>query len=196
MGKDEASEGEFKHTYQSIDLCIMDEEIKDFVFDLKALLQIARRLPDNDFLKREAINLLEEIFPDLILFPSNHEEYIWKTSVQKCLKKTSAFFASHRGAERSRGKVGLIGHSHMDTAWLWPVSETVRKCARTYSNALYLMEQYPEYKFIQSSALHLDWMRKYYPDIFDGIVKMTNQAVMSRTAVSGLNATAILPQVK
>jgi hypothetical protein len=39
----------------------------------------------------------------------------------------------------------------MDTAWLWPVKETVRKCARTYSNALHLMEQYPDYKFIQST---------------------------------------------
>nr|MCR5042470.1 alpha-mannosidase [Clostridia bacterium] len=64
------------------------------------------------------------------------------------------------------GRVGIIGHSHMDTAWLWPVAETVRKCARTYSNAMALMEQYPTYNFIQSSALHSEWMKDYYPDIF------------------------------
>lgn len=44
----------------------------------------------------------------------------------------------------------------MDTAWLWPVDETIRKCARTYSQALTLMDLYPEYPFIQSSALYLD----------------------------------------
>ena len=57
----------------------------------------------------------------------------------------------------------------MDTAWLWPIDETIRKCARTYSQTLNLMDIYPEYTFIQSSALHLDWMREYYPDIFEGI---------------------------
>ena len=67
------------------------------------------------------------------------------------------------------GKIALIGHSHMDSAWVWPMAETVRKCARTYSNVLRLMEQYPEYTFVQSSALHLEWMRLYYPDIFEGI---------------------------
>ncbi|MBO5845231.1 MAG: alpha-mannosidase, partial [Clostridia bacterium] len=56
-------------------------------------------------------------------------------------------------------------------AWLWPVSETIRKCARTYSNVVKLMEQYPEYKFIQSSTLHLEWMKLYYPDIYKKIKK-------------------------
>ncbi|MBQ5770863.1 MAG: hypothetical protein IIW08_06775, partial [Clostridia bacterium] len=40
--------------------------------------------------------------------------------------------------------VGLIGHSHMDTAWLWPITETEKKCARTYANQLNLMEEYPD----------------------------------------------------
>ena len=59
----------------------------------------------------------------------------------------------------------------MDTAWLWPVSETIRKCARTYANALNLMEQYPSYRFMQSSALHSEWMKDYYPSIFEDMKK-------------------------
>jgi alpha-mannosidase len=54
----------------------------------------------------------------------------------------------------------------MDTAWHWTQDETIRKCARTYANALHLMEQYPEYLFIQSSALHAEWMRLHYPRHF------------------------------
>ena len=60
---------------------------------------------------------------------------------------------------------GIIGHSHMDTAWLWTVPETEKKCARTYSNQLSLMEQYPEYKFIQSSSCHSDMIRRNYPEL-------------------------------
>jgi alpha-mannosidase len=37
--------------------------------------------------------------------------------------------------------VSAVGHAHIDSAWLWPLRETVRKCARTFSNVLDLMER-------------------------------------------------------
>ena len=49
--------------------------------------------------------------------------------------------------------------------------ETLHKAARTFSNALRLMEYYPNYKFIQSSVLYIDWMKKHYPDIYEGMRK-------------------------
>ena len=48
--------------------------------------------------------------------------------------------------------IGIVGHSHIDTARLWPVAETWRKLARTFSSVLSLMEQYPDFKFTQSAA--------------------------------------------
>ncbi|MBQ8585248.1 MAG: alpha-mannosidase, partial [Butyricicoccus sp.] len=63
----------------------------------------------------------------------------------------------------------VIGHSHMDTAWLWPVDETIRKCARTYANAVRLMDEYPEFKFFQSSAYHTEMIRRHYPVLFEKI---------------------------
>ena len=34
----------------------------------------------------------------------------------------------------------VFGQSHLDMAWLWPVEETMRKTARTYTNQLALMD--------------------------------------------------------
>ena len=62
-----------------------------------------------------------------------------------------------------------IGHAHIDTAWLWPLAETLRKCARTFSTALVYMERYPEYKFACSQAFQYQWMKDYYPTIYEGI---------------------------
>ena len=40
---------------------------------------------------------------------------------------------------RPRGaRVTAVGHAHIDTAWLWPLRETVRKCARTFATAVTL----------------------------------------------------------
>lgn len=67
--------------------------------------------------------------------------------------------------------VSAVGHAHIDTAWLWPLRETIRKCARTFSTALDYMEKYPEYVFVCSQAQQYAWMKAYYPDIFARIKK-------------------------
>jgi alpha-mannosidase len=59
-----------------------------------------------------------------------------------------------------------FGHAHLDVAWLWPLEETERKCVRTFSSQLALMEEYPEYRFLQSQA-HLYWLVKNRtPDLY------------------------------
>lgn len=62
-----------------------------------------------------------------------------------------------------------FGHSHIDVAWLWPLAETERKCVRTFATQLALMEQYPEYRFLQSQP-HLYWMVKNrYPELYERV---------------------------
>ncbi len=63
----------------------------------------------------------------------------------------------------------LTGNSHIDAAWLWPVSETVDVVRRTFSTALQLMEEYPDYTYTQSAAQYNAWMAEKYPVINDQI---------------------------
>ena len=37
-------------------------------------------------------------------------------------------------------------------AWLWPYAETIRKCARSWSSTIRLMEQYPDFTFACSQV--------------------------------------------
>jgi alpha-mannosidase len=67
--------------------------------------------------------------------------------------------------------LSAVGHAHIDTAWLWPLRETIRKCARTFSTALNYMEKYPGYVFVCSQAQQYAWMKAYYPEIWEGIKK-------------------------
>ena len=61
------------------------------------------------------------------------------------------------------------GHAHIDSAWLWPVRETVRKVARTFSNACTLIEDDPDITFSASSAQQYRWIRDRYPELFERI---------------------------
>lgn len=72
-------------------------------------------------------------------------------------------------AYASAHKVIAVGHAHIDSAWLWPVRETIRKCARTFSNVLDLMDSDPDFVFACSSAQQYAWMKEHYPELFERI---------------------------
>ena len=168
-GLDAVTPETFRHVYNGISFYTVNTAVRDCAFDLSCVCQMASFREDN-FLSQKAYRCIMDAYPYLIEDVSDvSDEELTESAL-----KISAFLKpvlSKSRSDSSRGTVYAIGHSHMDTAWLWPVSETVRKCARTYSEVLTLMDMYPDYKFIQSSALHLDWMRTYYPDIFEGIRK-------------------------
>ena len=72
-------------------------------------------------------------------------------------------------ASESAHRAVAVGHSHIDSAWLWPVRETIRKCARTWSNVLDMMDRDPDFTFAASSAQQYAWIRDSYPEIFERI---------------------------
>lgn len=66
-------------------------------------------------------------------------------------------------------QVTSIGHAHIDTAWLWPLAETHRKCERTFSTQTTYMADYPEYRFACSQAQQYAWMEERNPALFKTI---------------------------
>ncbi|MDA0578769.1 MAG: glycosyl hydrolase-related protein, partial [Verrucomicrobia bacterium] len=63
-------------------------------------------------------------------------------------------------------ELSVIGHAHIDTAWLWPLAETDRKCERTFSSATAYMRDYPEYRFACSQAYQYNVIKQRNPDLY------------------------------
>jgi alpha-mannosidase len=61
------------------------------------------------------------------------------------------------------------GHAHIDTAWLWPMRETVRKCVRTFASVVALMDDEPDFVFSCSQAQQYEWVRQHEPELFERI---------------------------
>ncbi len=68
-----------------------------------------------------------------------------------------------------------VGHAHIDTAWLWTLAETRRKCIRTFANVLRLMEQFPAFRFVCSQAQHYAWVEEDAPSLFKEITKRVKE---------------------
>lgn len=65
--------------------------------------------------------------------------------------------------------VFAIGHCHIDSAWLWPFSVTQQKVARSWSTQVDLIQRYPEYRFIASTAQQYKWLEELYPQLFSKV---------------------------
>jgi len=68
-----------------------------------------------------------------------------------------------------------VGNAHLDLAWLWPMNETCRKTARTFAAQLRLLEEYPDYKFLQSQPAAYEMCREHYPELFERIREAVRQ---------------------
>lgn len=66
-------------------------------------------------------------------------------------------------------EITAVGHSHLDLAYLWPAKESVRKCGRTFSNMLQLLDRYPEFHFSQSQTTQYQWTKEHYPALYEKI---------------------------
>jgi len=62
--------------------------------------------------------------------------------------------------------VTAIGHTHIDLAWLWRIKHTQEKAIRSFSTVLKLMEEYPEYVFLQSQPQLYQWIKEEAPSLY------------------------------
>lgn len=153
--------------FDGIEMLLERTDVSGFVFDLMVLRQLVDALDENSLRRNKVIKGLERVFGIVDAMPADSTVEIWrpKLSVAReimndLLQKTNSVTTPY---------FGIIGHSHLDTAWLWTLAETRRKCARTFSSVLNLMEQYPEFVFIQSAPYHVKMIKESYPGIFNSI---------------------------
>jgi alpha-mannosidase len=90
-------------------------------------------------------------------------------------------------------RVSAVGHAHIDTAWLWPLRETVRKCTRTFASAVTLMDEYPEYRFACSQAVQYAWMEEHQPELFARIAEKVAEGRFLPVGSMWVEADANLP---
>lgn len=140
-------------------LAICHEDIRSLYYDTEVLLETAEHLPVN-MARRERI--LQSLYDASIVLTELTPDRIHRA---KLLLNEPL---SRRGGDPVLN-ISAVGHAHIDLAWLWPIRETIRKGARTFSTVLRMMERYPDYVFGASQPQLYDWMKQHYPKMYDQI---------------------------
>ncbi len=90
-------------------------------------------------------------------------------------------------------RITAVGHAHIDTAWEWPLREGKRKCARSWSTQLELMDAHPDYVFACSQPAQYAWMEESYPDLFARIERAVARGQWEPVGAMWVEADCNLP---
>ena len=94
-----------------------------------------------------------------------------------------------RPAHATAHRVSAVGHAHIDSAWLWPVRETVRKVARTAANIAHLIDDSADLVYVMSSAQQWEWIQEHHPSSSSGCRNRSTPAGSCPSAACGSSPT-------
>jgi alpha-mannosidase len=141
------------------ELVCVDSDAEALLHDLDVLDSVMRTLPLDDP-RRARIRVALVAALDALAHPPGGCDDA--TVAARAALEPALALPARAGAHR----VIATGHAHIDTAWLWPLRETVRKCTRTFASAVALMDEWPDHRFSCSQAQQYAWIATQEPELF------------------------------
>ncbi|MBT3344411.1 MAG: alpha-mannosidase [Gemmatimonadetes bacterium] len=139
-------------------------EVRALYYDMEVLLDLLRCLPQDSPTYRQLRAALTEVAH---LVVAADPQMISEAAILESRALLAPHLQRHGGDPALH--ISAVGHAHMDLAWLWPLRETIRKGARTFSTALDLIDRYPGYVFGASQPQYFAWMKSEYPVLYERI---------------------------
>ncbi len=148
------------YSLRQVDIALRDNTVWELLQDVWTLDGLVRQLPHGSARRADVLRALERCI-DLM----DPDDIAGTAELgREALAETLA-----RPANASAHRVHAVGHAHIDSAWLWPTRETVRKVARTFSNVLQLTGRNDDFVFAASSAQQYAWLKEHYPELFERV---------------------------
>ncbi|MFF7212514.1 alpha-mannosidase [Streptomyces sp. NPDC008238] len=148
------------YRFDTAELAVLDEDVWHLVLDVEVLEGLMHELDFHDPRRHEILRALEDALDALDLHDVHGTAADARRELAGALSRPA-----HAGAHR----VSATGHAHIDSAWLWPLRETVRKASRTFANVTALARDYPELVFACSQAQQYAWVKEHQPVVWQRI---------------------------
>ncbi len=156
---------EQEHQIKRAEVAVLDEQVDDFYYTAKVILETIELLDDSDVEKIELLSTLNKSFQYIEWsLPGSEQFYESIYTANDYLQQKIDAMEKH-----SLINITCIGHTHIDVAWLWRLKHTREKAARSFSTVLRLMEKYPDYVFLQTQPQLYEYIKNDYPEIYEQI---------------------------
>ncbi|WP_310830986.1 alpha-mannosidase [Paenibacillus pedocola] len=178
-----------EHRISEAMLGYLDETVDDLFYMSQAALDTFRYLgsdqPEKQWLKKA----LNDAFNEIDWSEPGSEDHI-RSLYRANVSLNQAVEAMPRTFDVT---VTALGHTHIDVAWLWRLKHTREKTARSFSTVLRLMEEFPEYQFLQTQPQLYDYLERDYPELFGRITERIKEGRWEAEGAMWLEADCNIP---
>ncbi|MFD7075836.1 alpha-mannosidase [Nocardioides sp. NPDC059952] len=144
------------YTTRRIELAVFEKDVFELCLDLETLHELQVELPAGPR-KSRILQAMDDAL-DRVDLQRVAETAAAARSVLSGVLEPAAHESAHQ--------IAAIGHAHIDSAWLWPVRETIRKVARTTSSMTELLGEDPDFRYGMSSAQQYAWLKEHRPEVY------------------------------
>lgn len=144
------------------ELVLANRAVQSLLYAATVVRDSALLLPDSDLRRTR---LIEALFRAMDVWTGLDEATVREGSAVRAAETELTARVSAAGGN-AEGLLHMVGQSHIDVAWLWPVRETVRKTSRTFSTVDALMREYPEFRYAQSQPQLFAFLKDNDPELF------------------------------
>lgn len=145
----------------------IDEGTEHFCAIAENLHKSLKELDKNDWRRVRLLEILNNAFIKISFIKPRSEEYY--QSVENARQYLAEQVEQLAQLEDNKPTVIPLGHAHIDVGWLWRVSHSRHKTARTFATVLHYMRQYPEYHFMHTTPQLYEYLETDYPEIFERV---------------------------
>ncbi|MFU2018354.1 alpha-mannosidase [Peribacillus butanolivorans] len=177
------------YTLEMAQLAWLDEAVDDLYYTSLAAWQTIKELGDDRPEKHAIIKALNQAFMKINWSKPGNEAFFSSCEIASVeLNKSLNEIEKHHPVT-----IHCVGHTHIDVAWLWRLKHTREKAARSFSTVLRLMEQYPEYYFLQTQPQLYEYIKEDYPEIYENIKKRVKEGRWETEGAMWLEADCNIP---
>jgi alpha-mannosidase len=148
------------YTMRHVDLAVFEPEVHELSLDIEVLLELQAELPETAPRRMRILQALDDALDRLDL------QRIVETAADARATLVPVLASP---AEASAHTISAVGHAHIDSAWLWPVRETIRKVARTSSTMTELIGESDDFLYGMSSAQQYAWLKEHRPEVYEKV---------------------------
>lgn len=152
----------FYHQCRQADVAYLHKKTDELYYFAKAITETLLILPPEDEQYAKLKAALDRTFSCI-----NWDEESFYETAEKA--HDMLMDELDRMEKSTEVTVNVVGHTHIDVAWLWRLKHTREKAQRSFSTVLRLMELYDEYIFLQTQPQLYKYVKEDCPELYEKI---------------------------
>ncbi len=152
----------FYHQCKQADMAYLHKNADELYYLGRAMVETLEYLDKNSEYYADIVTALDRAF-----YFVHWEDSDFYESIDKALEVLQDEL--ERLEKNTAVTVNVVGHTHIDVAWMWRLKHTREKAQRSFSTVLHLMDRDDSYIFQQGQPQLYQFMKDNCPKLYDRI---------------------------